>query len=92
VRSAVDETAALLDSRPAASSDAWFELSERLGRAVWRLGSATYCLHEWAEPSDEVADIDDRSDPGDERLADDERARRRSHRAGRRNVALWRDR
>lgn len=92
VRVAVDETVRLLDARTARSSDAWFELSERLRRAAWRLGSASYCLHEWAEPSDEVADIDDGSDPGDEPLADDERARRRSHRAGRRNVTLWHDR
>lgn len=92
VRSAIDETAALLDGRPVASSDVWFELSERLRRTVWCLGSATYCLHEWAEPSDDVADIDDGSDPGDQQLVDDERARRRGHRAGRRNVTLWRDR
>jgi len=45
------------DSR--AASDAWFELSEKLQRACWRLGSATHCLYEWPEPSDEVADQDD---------------------------------
>ena len=92
VRSAVDEIAQLLDACPAAPSDAWFEVSDRSRRVVWRLGSATYCLREWAEPLDEHADIDDGSDHGDERLAHVERARRRSHRAGRRNIALWRDR
>lgn len=68
VRAGLDETVQLLDARTAGSSDAWFELSEQLRCAVWRLGSASYCLHEWAEPLDEQADIDDRSDPGDERL------------------------
>ncbi len=92
VRVGLDETVLLLDARTAGSSDAWFELSEQLRRAVWRLGSASYCLHEWAEPVDEQADIDDGSDPGDERLSDTERTRRRSHRAGRRNTTLWRDR
>lgn len=92
VRAAADETARLLDARTAASSDAWFELSERLRRVVWRLGSASYCLHEWVEPLGEQADIDDRSNPGDRWLAEGERARRRSRRAGRRNTALWHDR
>lgn len=36
----------------------WFELSERLGAAVWLVGSALYCRDEWPEPSDEGADID----------------------------------
>lgn len=92
VRVGLDETVLLLDARTAGSSDAWFELSDRLRCAVWRLGSASYCLHEWAEPLDEQADIDDGSDPGDERLSDTERTRRRSHRAGRRNTTLWRGR
>jgi hypothetical protein len=52
--------------------------------------SASYCLREWAEPVDEQADIDDGSDPGEERLSDTERIRRRSYRAGRRNTTLWR--
>ncbi len=92
VRVGLDETVRLLDARTAGSSDAWFELSDRLRRAVWRLGSASYCLYEWAEPLDEQADIDDGSDSGDQRLAEDERACRRSRRAGRRNTALWHDR
>jgi hypothetical protein len=92
VRMGLDESVQLLDAGTVGSSDAWFELSEQLRRAVWRLGSASYCLHEWAEPLDEQADIDDRSDPGDERLSDAERVRRRDHRAGRRNTTLWQDR
>jgi hypothetical protein len=92
LRSVVDETVLLLDAHPAASADAWFELSDRLRRVVRTLGSATYCLYEWAEPFDEKADIDDCSDADDEHLAEDERARQRSYRAGRRNATLWHDR
>jgi hypothetical protein len=91
VRAAIDEAMRLLDVPTAASSDAWFELSERLRRVIWRLGSASYCLHEWAEPRDEQADIDDRSTPDDPRLAVGELARRFNRRAGRRNTYLWND-
>jgi hypothetical protein len=59
---------------------------------VWRLGSASYCLHEWVEPREEQADIDDRRNPGDQQLAEGELARRRYRRAGRRNTYLWNDR
>lgn len=48
MRDAVTEASALLSDTP--GSDAWFELAERLQRAARRLGSATYCLHEWMEP------------------------------------------
>ncbi len=37
VRSSADETGLLLDARPAAGADAWFELSDRLRRVVWSL-------------------------------------------------------
>jgi hypothetical protein len=57
-------------------SDAWFEMSERLQRASWRLASAVYCLHEWPEPSDAHADEDPAS-------------RRVSTRMGRRNPKNW---
>jgi hypothetical protein len=50
-------TALLADD--ATDSEAWFAFGERLGKAYKRLGSATYCLREWAEPSDDTADIDD---------------------------------
>jgi|HubBroStandDraft_2_1064218.scaffolds.fasta_scaffold04087_7 hypothetical protein len=40
-------------------SDAWFDLAECLRKACWQLGSATYCLHEWPEPDDSGADIDE---------------------------------
>ena len=37
-------------------SDERFALSDRLPETSWRVGSATYCLSEWAEPSDDTAD------------------------------------
>ena len=81
------EATALLDG--GAGSDVWFELAERLRASARSLGSATYCLHEWAEPDDERPDIDDHSDPGDASLAPAERRRRELRRIGRRNTHLW---
>ena len=83
------EATALLDG--SGSSDGWFEIADRLRKAAWRLGSATYCLLQWSEPTDDRADTDDYSMPGDVLLSDDERARRRGGRSGRRNTKLWRD-
>ncbi len=57
VRGALAEAMALLGAADA-PSDAWFEMSHSLQRICWRLGSATYCLSEWAEPDDAEADID----------------------------------
>jgi hypothetical protein len=51
------EARALLGDRDA-SSGAWFELGERLQDACSRIGSATHCLREWAEPSDDEPDVD----------------------------------
>jgi len=48
-----------LRTRPPAFSDQWFELAERLRSDCWMLGSASHCLHEWAEPDDRYADIDE---------------------------------
>ena len=84
------EAAELLARYPRAESDAWLELGPRLGRSCRLIGSATHCLHEWPEPGDGRADIDDHSGPGDERLTEAECARRRSLRRGRRNTTLWR--
>jgi hypothetical protein len=81
--------AALLEEGP--YSDRWFEIADPLQNEARRLGSATYCLSEWGEPSDDRADIDDLSMPGDELLGDRDRARRRARRVGRRNTSLWRD-
>jgi hypothetical protein len=89
MRDAVTEAGALLGSTP--GSDAWFELAERLQRAARRLGSATYCLHEWMEPDDDRADIDDHVSPADLTLNPRERQQREARRAGRRNTRLWSD-
>jgi hypothetical protein len=61
LRDAVEGATDLLDEPvvPGPASAAWFEMGKRLERACWRLGSATYCLHEWAEPDDAHADIDE---------------------------------
>jgi hypothetical protein len=91
VRETLNEGAGLLSAEPPAGSDAWFELGEHLRRAVWRLGSATYCAGEWVEPNDASADIDDHREPDDDRLHTSEQALRRSRRAGRRNTRLWDD-
>lgn len=56
---ALDAARALLDAAsPAATSEDWFVVCDQLREASWRLGSATYCLCEWPEPSDAVADIE----------------------------------
>jgi DNA-binding transcriptional regulator PaaX len=87
LRELLADAGALLDS--GAPSDVWFELAERLERTARRLGSATYCLYEWAEPSDGEPDVDDRCEPDDEQLDPLDRQRRRARRAGRRNVGRW---
>lgn len=84
---ALKEASALIDNT--SGSDAWFELAEELRAAARRLGSATYCLHEWMEPSDDRADIDDHISPADWALDPSERQRRQVRRAGRRNTRLW---
>jgi hypothetical protein len=88
----LDRAGALLQAREPPPSDAWLELAEELKRACWRVASASYCLHEWPEPDDAHADVDEHLDPRDERLAPRERARRRARRAGRRNIRLWDER
>jgi hypothetical protein len=92
LRSALNDTVAALDTERRTDSDTWFELGERLQRACWRIGSATHCLHEWAEPTDDRADVDYRRAPADRNLSPAERAARHGRRAGRRNTKLWDDR
>jgi|HubBroStandDraft_6_1064221.scaffolds.fasta_scaffold276884_2 hypothetical protein len=58
LRASMAEAGALLNSQQA-PSDAWFEVGKRLGAECKRLGSATYCLFEWAEPDDARADVDE---------------------------------
>lgn len=79
----------LLDGGAGTPSEAWLEMAERLPGSLRRLGSATHCLREWAEPSEDRPDIDEDAEPG-EGLDKAESARRR-RRMGRRNVALWRE-
>jgi hypothetical protein len=65
-------------------SDDWLRLGRRLLGDCRRLGSAWYCLHEWTEPKDSIADHDP---PTDASWTPELRALR----AGRRNLALWSD-
>ena len=87
----LNEATELLQADPPAPSDSWFALGERLQRHCRHLASATYCLHEWAEPDDAHPDVDERLTPAEKRLDRAERARRRARRAGRRNTRLWSD-
>jgi hypothetical protein len=89
LRENLREATELLEAEPPARSDLWFELCDHLHRAIRRLGSAGYCLHEWVEPDDGRADIDDHQEPSDEQLASDEQKRYQVRRHGRRNVGLW---
>jgi hypothetical protein len=83
VRALLEEAVTLLDSGSRAHSDSWFCLANRFPDATRHLGAAVYCL---AEPVDVRADVDDHTDPNDDKLEPDERARRRHLRHGRRNV------
>jgi hypothetical protein len=60
LRRALVEAIVLL-ARNEADSHAWSQIGERLTRECSRLSSATYCLHEWVEPSDDTADTDARN-------------------------------
>ncbi len=56
---ALDLARLLLDGTDrAVTSEDWFALSEHLREAAWRVGSATYCAGEWAEPDDAAADVE----------------------------------
>jgi hypothetical protein len=86
----LEEAMDVLDS-DGVRSDAWFALAERLQSACWQLGSVMYCLSEWAEPDDATADVDDRTEPGDEEVDPEELGGVRYRRGGRRNVWKWAD-
>jgi len=58
LRAILSEGVALLADE-ATDSEAWAVLGEKAGEVCKRLGSATYCLREWVEPNDALADIDD---------------------------------
>jgi DNA-binding PadR family transcriptional regulator len=68
-----EKAGALIDQYRPVMSKEWFELSEWLHSASWRLASATYCLTEWLEPEDHRPDVDENPGP----------------KPGRRNVAAW---
>jgi hypothetical protein len=57
IRRLLGEGGRLLASGATASED-WFVLDEHLEAACGRVGSATHCLREWAEPGDDEPDVD----------------------------------
>jgi hypothetical protein len=61
LRDALEHALRLLDENRPVSSDAWFDAGERLEQACTRLWSASHCLYEWNEPTDDRADIEDRA-------------------------------
>jgi hypothetical protein len=74
---------------PGPTSDAWFQIADRLARACWLLGSMSHCLHEWPEPDDEHLDRDDEQEPPDDDLPQRERQPVRTLRYGRRDIMRW---
>ncbi len=58
LRAALADATRLFDNDCEATSNAWYQLGERVNNAAARLASATHCLNEWAEPNDSTADID----------------------------------
>jgi hypothetical protein len=58
VRHTLEEATELLDGEHG-DSDVWFGLARCLDGQCKRLGAATYCLQEWAEPDDAHADVED---------------------------------
>ena len=65
----VGEAQSFIDKYRPPMSKEWFEVSERLRLASWRMASATYCLTEWVEPDDEFPDMDENPGPRPERRA-----------------------
>jgi DNA-binding MarR family transcriptional regulator len=59
LRELLDEATTLLEAGGQPPSGDWYELATRLQTSCRRVASATYCLHEWAEPDDATADSDD---------------------------------
>ncbi len=91
LRGDLEAAEAMLRAERTLHSDAWLELGERLRVGARRIGSALHCLHEWPEPDDGRADVDERREPGDAALEEGRRRRLQARRSGRRNVRLWRD-
>jgi hypothetical protein len=60
LRAALAEAEAMLDAGGTpATSDDWDALAHRLYRQARRMSAATHCLHEWEEPSDDAADVEE---------------------------------
>jgi hypothetical protein len=59
MRERLNTAISLLDAGDGTGSESWRATGERLQYACQRLESATYCLHEWKEPDDSVADIEE---------------------------------
>lgn len=72
----LDEVHELVGRKRTPTSDEWLALVHPLGEAVRRVGFATYCLHQWNEPADATADVDEEATLG-------------SGRVGRRNYRRW---
>jgi hypothetical protein len=88
-RTALADALALIESGTPVRSDALFEAADRLEFVMQRLGSANYCLREWAEPSDDRADIDREEDPADAAIDPEQLGAVRARRRGRRNTGRW---
>lgn len=56
MRERLTAAASLLAAGDEAGSEAWLAMGNRLQFGCERLASATYCLHEWAEPDDGISD------------------------------------
>jgi hypothetical protein len=78
----------LVDPEMPGESDAWFEIAEKLQESCRVLGSAVYCLNEWAEPDDAHADIDDGIEPDERGRNKTEQARLATKRRGRRSISV----
>jgi DNA-binding PadR family transcriptional regulator len=59
LRHKLETAMAKLDADQDAKSDEIIADGAQLREAYWRLGAATYCLREWAEPNDGRADSED---------------------------------
>ena len=75
LRAMLTGTVALIELEDMASDDL-YEAADDLAFQCRRLASATYCLREWEEPSDDRPDIEPVRDP-------------LNHNAGRRNPTNW---
>jgi hypothetical protein len=64
LRQKLDAVTTKLDGDQNFTSDEIIAEGAQLREACWRLGAATYCLHEWAEPDDASADLPELAERG----------------------------